>query len=78
MDNMNQIFEYPGRAGNYLSRFFRGKTDNNEANIERPSFSTNIFDEREMGLQNNWFWLFVVSGIFCLGVAASYFLIHYR
>jgi len=74
--NLN-IFEYPRRASNYLLRFFRGKTTISETNIERPSFSTNIFDEcggREE-TDHNWFWLFTAVAIFCLGVAASYFLI---
>lgn len=78
-EHLRHIFAYPRRASNYLLRFFRGKTKISEANIEHPSFSTNIFDqceEREAKLQENWFWLLTVIAIFCLGVSASYYIIH--
>ncbi len=80
-EHPRHIFEYPQRITNYLLRFFRGKTTISEADIKRPNFSTNIFNDREeheAELQENWFWLFIALAIFCLGVAASYFLINYR
>jgi len=66
---------------NYLLRFFRDENTISEVGIERPNFSTNVFDDREeeheAKSQENWFWLFIALAIFCLGVAASYFLINY-
>ena len=54
---------------------------------ERPTYSTNIFDEREEPEPerqeqepfdgHNWFWLSIVIAIFFIGVASSYYIIHY-
>lgn len=73
----------------YRLLWWRAKT-NEETTIERPSFSTNIFDEpceceeEEVQpqdddtkvVQNQMFWLCVVIVLFFGGVAISYYIIH--
>lgn len=69
---------------------FSSRNDNPVAESpERPTFSTNIFDEREEHElepkrqeqepfdAHHWFWLSIVMAIFLIGVASSYYMIHY-
>ncbi len=57
---------------------------NEETTIERPAFSTNIFNDRceceeeeaQPQNQNQMFWLCVVIVLFFGGVAISYYIIH--
>jgi len=59
----------------------RKAQETNEEIVERPAFSTNIFDEREeeevQHVQNHqMFWLCVVIALFFGGVVVSYYIIH--
>ena len=60
----------------------RKAQETNEEIVERPAFSTNIFDESEEDTPDDrgdhqMFWFCVVIAIFFLGVVSSYYIIHY-
>lgn len=60
----------------------RRAQETHEMVIERPAFSTNIFDEYEEntddGHDHHMFWFCVVIVIFFLGVVSSYYIIHFE
>ncbi len=63
----------------------RRTRETNEEMVERPAFSTNIFDESEESTADDngqdsdhqMFWFCVVIALFFVGVVVSYCIIHY-